>query len=102
MFFTGVGGFVVKPRFKPRAKRQPSLLSDGLEGEEGLPRPPLEGEEPFPLMPMVEEKKQGKRRQGLGQGRRKSQLQENFPSYMQVCGTAYILYMTMLVFGLAV
>ena len=76
----GVGGFVVKPRIKPRAKRQQSMLSDELEG---IPRP-IEGEEGFPGMPVVEDEKPKKRRQGLGPGRRKSQLQENFPAYMQV------------------
>ena len=70
----------MKPRIKPRAKRQQSLLEEELAG---IPRP-LEGEEGFPGMPGVEDEKPRKRRQGLGPGRRKSQLQENFPSYMQV------------------
>ena len=56
---------------------------EGIPGMPGIPRP-LEGEDGFPPLPMVDDEKPRKRRQGIGQGRRKSQLQENFPAYMQV------------------
>lgn len=44
---------------------------------------PMEGEDSLPV-PMEEDKPRKWQRK-VGSGRRKSVLQENFPSYMQVC-----------------
>jgi hypothetical protein len=61
-----------------------------LEGmiDKPLPQPgsSMDGEDSMPL-PMEEDKPRKWQRKA-GPGRRKSVLQENFPSYMQVCHLA--------------
>lgn len=51
---------------------KPLPVPGAMEGEDSLPAP-------------VEEDKPRKWQRKVGSGRRKSVLQENFPSYMQVC-----------------
>ena len=69
---------MIKPRFKPKVKKQGSEGGEGLE--EGMIPRPIEREESVGSL----EDDKPKKWQRKGQGRRKSQLQESFPSYMQV------------------
>ena len=73
--------------------RPPGDEGQMLEGmmDKPLPVPggSLDGEDSM-LMPMEEDKPRKWQRKG-GPGRRKSALQENFPSYMQVCCSALYL-----------
>ncbi|XP_052693645.1 histone-lysine N-methyltransferase 2C-like isoform X7 [Crassostrea angulata] len=73
----GVGGFIAKARSRQtNVKRQMSEVS--AEMADGQPRPEGEDGEPVPLLVEGEVKKQRKR-----QARKKSQLENSFPNYLQ-------------------
>ncbi|XP_033732984.1 LOW QUALITY PROTEIN: histone-lysine N-methyltransferase 2C-like [Pecten maximus] len=79
----GIGGFMVRSRVRPQAKQQSASLETPAPGEDGQPKPeganeatdkpPAEGE-----TPSEEPKKKRIRRT-----KKKSALEENFPTYMQ-------------------
>lgn len=65
--------------------KRPLAEGGSVEGTEKGAMGPAEGEDGVPVPgPMGEHKKWARR---VGPGRRRSALQESFPSYMQVCET---------------
>jgi len=78
----GVGGFAVNKR---KVNRKPTGEGGSLEGAEKGPPGPADAEDSMPMPgPPMEEDKQKKWARKNIPGRRRSVLQESFPSYMQV------------------
>ncbi|KAL5009713.1 hypothetical protein ScPMuIL_012018 [Solemya velum] len=71
----GIGGFTVKQRSRPGVRRQ--ISEQGVEGETAEPK--AEGAEDTPAQEVLGEKPKKRKRQP----RKKSQLEDQFPAYLQ-------------------